>query len=81
MVSRWGDAPVHTIAAALFLKREEIHFFNDIGYSHSVATHCPYNDGLLKKCSCDIEYNHGIKKKKKKNLIKGGIYLFLFIFF
>ena len=28
---RWGDAPVHSIGAALFAKKEEIHFFNDIG--------------------------------------------------
>lgn len=31
---RWGDAPVHSIAAALFLKSDEIHFFHDIGYKH-----------------------------------------------
>ena len=30
---RWGDAPVHSIAAGLLLKKEEIHFFNDIGSS------------------------------------------------
>ena len=29
---RWGDAPVHSIAAALFLNRDEVHFFDDIGY-------------------------------------------------
>ncbi|RLV93791.1 Glycolipid 2-alpha-mannosyltransferase 1 [Spathaspora sp. JA1] len=28
---RWGDAPVHSIAAALFLPRDEIHFFEDVG--------------------------------------------------
>ncbi|KAI8990756.1 glycosyl transferase, partial [Mycotypha africana] len=32
---RWGDAPVHSIFAALYLKQDEIHFFNDIGYKHS----------------------------------------------
>lgn len=26
---RWGDAPVHSIAAALFLKPEEVHYFNE----------------------------------------------------
>jgi len=26
---RWGDAPVHSIAAALFLKPEEIHWFHE----------------------------------------------------
>ena len=29
---RWGDAPVHSIAAALFSKPSQIHFFEDIGY-------------------------------------------------
>lgn len=28
---RWGDAPVHSIGAALFAKKDQIHFFNDIG--------------------------------------------------
>lgn len=28
---RWGDAPVHSIAANLFLNKDEIHFFDDIG--------------------------------------------------
>ncbi|KAG5634642.1 hypothetical protein H0H81_001280 [Sphagnurus paluster] len=28
---RWGDAPVHSIGAALFAKKEQIHFFEDIG--------------------------------------------------
>lgn len=28
---RWGDAPVHSIAAALFLKPEEIHYYRDMG--------------------------------------------------
>merc|ERR1712029_701333 len=31
---RWGDAPVHSIAAGLLLNRDEIHFFNDIAYYH-----------------------------------------------
>jgi len=32
---RWGDAPVHSIAASLFLPRSQIHFFNDIAYVHT----------------------------------------------
>ncbi|CCM02363.1 uncharacterized protein FIBRA_04458 [Fibroporia radiculosa] len=28
---RWGDAPVHSIGAALFAKKEQIHFFKEIG--------------------------------------------------
>jgi hypothetical protein len=29
---RWGDAPVHSIAAALFLPKDRIHIFDEIGY-------------------------------------------------
>lgn len=29
-----GDAPVHSIGASLFAKKEQIHFFDDIGYRH-----------------------------------------------
>lgn len=29
---RWGDAPVHSIAAALFLNTQEVHHFADMGY-------------------------------------------------
>lgn len=28
----WGDAPVHSIAATMMLRKDEFHFFNDIGY-------------------------------------------------
>ncbi|CAK5265052.1 unnamed protein product [Mycena citricolor] len=28
---RWGDAPVHSIGAALFARKDQIHFFDDIG--------------------------------------------------
>ncbi|KAJ6630475.1 alpha-1,2-mannosyltransferase [Mycena sp. CBHHK59/15] len=52
---RWGDAPVHSIAAALFLHKSQIHFFNEIGYEHPPNQHCPTDDGVWKKgmCSCD----------------------------
>ncbi|KAA8915194.1 hypothetical protein TRICI_002689 [Trichomonascus ciferrii] len=50
---RWGDAPVHSIAASIFLNASQIHFFEDIGYSHPPYTHCPrdcISRGL--KCNC-----------------------------
>lgn len=52
---RWGDAPVHSIAAALFLPRNQIHFFNDIAYWHNPFTHCPTTeaDRMKGKCSCN----------------------------
>lgn len=56
---RWGDAPVHSIAAGLMLKKEEIHFFNDIAYYHVPFTHCPTGEQtrLDLKCHCDPSKN------------------------
>ncbi|KAI5362962.1 putative glycosyl transferase, family 15, nucleotide-diphospho-sugar transferase [Septoria linicola] len=56
---RWGDAPVHSIAAALMLKKEEIHFFNDIAYYHVPFTHCPTSeqDRIDLKCHCNPKDN------------------------
>ncbi|KAJ3786260.1 glycosyltransferase family 15 protein [Lentinula aff. detonsa] len=51
---RWGDAPVHSIAAALFARRDQIHFFRDIGYKHEPFQHCPSGEQWTKgRCSCD----------------------------
>lgn len=49
---RWGDAPVHSIAAGLMLKKEEIHFFNDIAYYHIPFTHCPTGEALRTQLQC-----------------------------
>ncbi|KAL2111391.1 hypothetical protein VUR80DRAFT_10174 [Thermomyces stellatus] len=56
---RWGDAPVHSIAAGLMLKKDEIHFFDDIGYWHVPFTHCPTDEQrrLDLKCHCNPEDN------------------------
>ncbi|KAF7533652.1 hypothetical protein G7Z17_g13476 [Cylindrodendrum hubeiense] len=56
---RWGDAPVHSIAAALLLKKEEIHFFDDIAYYHVPFTHCPTGEQkrLDLRCHCDPKEN------------------------
>lgn len=57
---RWGDAPVHSIGAALFAKKDQIHFFNDIGYRHEPFQHCPQGDAHKRgKCWCDPEQNFG----------------------
>ncbi|KAI8059123.1 glycosyltransferase family 15 protein [Gongronella butleri] len=55
---RWGDAPVHSIAVAMMLPKEKIHFFNDIGYYHGPITHCPTEKYLNMKCTCNTEKNH-----------------------
>lgn len=49
---RWGDAPVHSIAASLLLKKEEIHFFNDIAYYHVPFTHCPTGEKTRLELGC-----------------------------
>jgi alpha 1,2-mannosyltransferase len=56
---RWGDAPVHSIAASLLLKKEEIHFFNDIAYYHVPFTHCPTSEKMRLdlKCHCNPKDN------------------------
>ncbi|KAI5966128.1 hypothetical protein CANMA_003374 [Candida margitis] len=50
---RWGDAPVHSIAAALFLPKEKIHFFEDIGYFHVPFNNCPVDDRIREERNCD----------------------------
>ncbi|TFK76428.1 glycosyl transferase [Pluteus cervinus] len=51
---RWGDAPVHSIAAALFARKDQVHFFRDIGYRHEPFQHCPSGDDWVKgRCACD----------------------------
>ncbi|KAF9174884.1 alpha 1,2-mannosyltransferase 2.4.1 [Mortierella sp. AD010] len=54
---RWGDAPIHSIAAALMLQRREIRFFNEIGYRHEMYEHCPESPSLQLKCACDPKDN------------------------
>ena len=56
---RWGDAPVHSIAAALLLRKDEIHFFNDIAYYHVPFTHCPADAQTSSnmKCHCNPAEN------------------------
>jgi len=39
---KWGDAPVHSLAAALLLEPTEIHHFTDFGYEHAPFQYCPY---------------------------------------
>ncbi|ORY27183.1 putative alpha-1,2-mannosyltransferase [Naematelia encephala] len=55
---RWGDAPVHSIGAALFARKDQIHFFDDIGYRHEPFQHCPQGEAHTRgKCWCDQSNN------------------------
>jgi hypothetical protein len=46
---RWGDAPVHSLAVGLFLRKDEVHFFDDVGYRHTENLRCPKDRS---KCRC-----------------------------
>ncbi|RCK59143.1 putative mannosyltransferase MNT3 [Candida viswanathii] len=52
---RWGDAPVHSIGVALFLKKLEIHFFENVGYYHMPYLQCPQDTTMYveNRCTCD----------------------------
>ncbi|KAL6721595.1 O-glycoside alpha-1,2-mannosyltransferase 4 [Lecanora helva] len=42
-MERWGDAPIHSLAAGILLAPRDIHYFRDIGYRHTTIQHCPAN--------------------------------------
>lgn len=42
-MERWGDAPVHSLAAGILLAPSEVHYFRDVGYRHTTIQHCPAN--------------------------------------
>lgn len=50
---RWGDAPVRSLALALFLDRTRIHWFRDIGYQHFPYTNCPNSPPGSDRCNGD----------------------------
>ncbi|KAF7329250.1 GPI-anchored wall transfer protein [Mycena kentingensis (nom. inval.)] len=52
---RWGDAPVHSIAAGLFASKDQLQFFEEIGYEHNPYTHCPLDPKMWErgKCGCN----------------------------
>lgn len=58
---RWGDAPVHSIAVAMMLPKEKIHWFDDIGYYHNPFRNCPVNPAIQANCQCDAKksVHHG----------------------
>ena len=58
-VERWGDAPVHSIGAALLAPKEKLHFFREVGYRHEPFQHCPADSSHRQgKCWCDPEQDN-----------------------
>ncbi|PVF95289.1 putative mannosyltransferase [Serendipita vermifera] len=55
---RWGDAPVHSLGVALFAHKDQIHWFNEIGYRHDLLQHCPQGELHTKgSCTCSQASN------------------------
>ncbi|KOH00513.1 putative mannosyltransferase [Saccharomyces eubayanus] len=50
---RWGDAPVRSLALALFADKSRIHWFRDIGYYHIPYTNCPTCPKDSDRCNGD----------------------------
>ncbi|CAK9437811.1 uncharacterized protein LODBEIA_P21890 [Lodderomyces beijingensis] len=76
---RWGDAPIHSIAASLFLPKDKIHYFEDVGYRHQVYGQCPLNPEFRYKHRCHCKpaddftfrgYSCGKKYFEKMGLTK-----------
>ncbi|KAF9522713.1 nucleotide-diphospho-sugar transferase [Crepidotus variabilis] len=58
---RWGDAPVHSIAVSLLARRDQIHYFSDIGYKHDVLSNCPQGEQHRRgKCWCNPQSSHQV---------------------
>ncbi|KAI9475306.1 nucleotide-diphospho-sugar transferase [Coemansia mojavensis] len=55
---RWGDAPVHSMAAAILLRKEQLHWFEDIGYRHPGIGTCPNKPDMAARCVCPPNTNY-----------------------
>ncbi|KAI8905193.1 YOR099Wp-like protein [Gorgonomyces haynaldii] len=52
---RWGDAPIHSLYVAFTLRKDQVHHFPNIGYSHGGITSCNQNN---LNCQCNKQdYN------------------------
>lgn len=52
---RWGDAPVRSLALALFADKSRIHWFRDIAYTHFPYTNCPACPADSTRCNGDCK--------------------------
>ncbi|KAI8332453.1 putative mannosyltransferase [Chlamydoabsidia padenii] len=50
---RWGDPVIHTMAAAVFLRKSQIHYWETIGYQVADQfVHCPVEKDIYKSGIC-----------------------------
>ncbi|KAJ2078372.1 hypothetical protein H4R24_004522 [Coemansia sp. RSA 988] len=69
---RWGDAPVHSIAAAILLRKDQIHWFEDVGYHHPGYAHCPRKPEMAARCICGGKSNYMYRSMCKHRFDKVG---------
>lgn len=69
---RWGDAPVHSIAASLFLDRNEIHWFSNIGYYHLPYQNCPEDAWVREQLNCNCPDNPDLPEGFRTNFAFQG---------
>lgn len=69
---RWGDAPVHSIAVAMMLPKEKMHWFEDIGYFHNPFGNCPLNRELC-NCKCDSKKSVHLGNNCHKRYLEASI--------
>ena len=43
---------MHSIGAGLFARKDQIHFFDDIGYQHDPFQHCPRDANVRRERNC-----------------------------
>ncbi|CCF58449.1 hypothetical protein KAFR_0E02970 [Kazachstania africana CBS 2517] len=55
---RWGDAPVHSIAASILLPKDRIHYFPNIGYHHPPYDNCPLDNLVYSENNCDCKQDN-----------------------
>ena len=55
---------MHSIAASLFARKDQVHFFRDIGYRHEQIQHCPMGDlWSAGRCACDPNDSFGALRR------------------
>lgn len=43
----------------MFLERDQIQYFEEVGYEYLVASHCPLTTKYASKCTCDVDKSFG----------------------
>ncbi|KAJ1679177.1 alpha-1,2-mannosyltransferase ktr1 [Spiromyces aspiralis] len=60
---RWGDAPVHSLAIAMFLRSDQVHWFEDMGYFHNPLWNCPQDAEVHKRLGCYCDPKQSVQVK------------------